>query len=61
MNRLVTVKKYAQISGYSEEAIRQKIKKGVWQLGRHVFKGPDGRLMIKVEEVETWITNCPAA
>lgn len=61
MNQLVTIKKYSELSGYSEEAIRQKIKKGVWQLSKHVFKGPDGRLMIKVKEVEAWITSSPVA
>lgn len=61
MVQLVTIKKYSEISGYSEEAIRQKIKKGVWLFGDHVFKGPDGRLMLKVEAIEKWITSYHAA
>lgn len=58
MGRYVTIKHYSQQSGYTEEAIRQKIKKGIWRLSKHVHRAPDGRLMINVEEVEKWIESC---
>lgn len=61
MGRFVTVKRYAELSGYSEEAIRQKIKKGIWRLTKHVHRAPDGRLLINIEEVEKWIESCPGA
>ncbi|GGX55488.1 hypothetical protein GCM10007392_23970 [Saccharospirillum salsuginis] len=59
MGRYVTIKRYSELSGYSEEAIRQKIKKGIWRLSKHVHRAPDGRLLINVEEVEKWIVSCP--
>jgi hypothetical protein len=57
MGRFVTIKRYSEQSGYTEEAIRQKIKKGVWRLTKHVHRAPDGRLLINVEEVERWIVS----
>ncbi|NVK44439.1 MAG: excisionase [Oceanospirillaceae bacterium] len=51
---LVTIKKFSELSGYSEEAVRQKIKKGVWRLRDHVIKAPDGRILIKLDKVEEW-------
>ncbi|PTY38076.1 excisionase [Saccharospirillum sp. MSK14-1] len=61
MRRFVTIKRYSELSGYTQEAIRQKIKKGVWRLQKHVYRAPDGRLMINVEEVEKWIVSCQEA
>jgi len=50
-----TIKKFAETSGYSEEAVRQKIKKGVWLWGNHYRKAPDGRIFINNEEIEKWV------
>jgi len=55
MVNIITFKRYAELSGYSEEAIRQKYKKGIWQLCKQIKKAPDGRLMIDIKEVEKWI------
>jgi hypothetical protein len=60
MNGLVTIKKFAEASGYSEDAIRAKIKNGTWLFRKHFFKGPDGRITIKVEEVNKWLENTGA-
>lgn len=56
MNEWVTIKKFAEASGYSEDAIRAKTKKGVWQYKLHFTKAPDGRLLINVREVNKWLT-----
>ena len=45
----------AEIFGYTEEAIRNKIKKGVWTRGIHWRKAPDNRIFINVGAVERWI------
>lgn len=52
---LVTIKKFSEISGYSEEAIRQKLKKGIWRYKEHAFKAPDGRILLKPTRIEEWI------
>lgn len=41
--------------GYSDDAIRAKIAKGVWQKGTHWKKAPDGRLMFNLEAIQKWI------
>jgi len=53
----VTIKKFSQLCGYSEDAIRAKIKKGQWMIDQHFRKAPDGRILIDIKEVEKWITN----
>jgi hypothetical protein len=50
-----TIKKFAELSGYSEEAIRAKIKDGVWMEGRVFRKAPDGRILISAEGFESWV------
>lgn len=48
------------MSGYSEEATRQKIKKNQWQNRVHFKKAPDGRILINLVEVNKWIVNTEA-
>jgi hypothetical protein len=53
----VTIKKFSHLCGYSEDAIRAKIKKGQWMIDQHFKKAPDGRILIGIKEVEKWITS----
>lgn len=55
MNQLVTTNKLSELFGYSQEAIRMKVKKGVWISNEHYYKAPDGRLMFAVEVIHQWI------
>ncbi|WP_020396603.1 MerR family transcriptional regulator [Thiolinea disciformis] len=57
INQFVTIKKFAQMSGLSEEAIRQYIKKGSLVTGVHWFKGTNGRNMLIVKAVNQWLVN----
>lgn len=53
--RYVTVDKFAVESGYSPDAIRNKIQRGVWIEGRHYRKAPDNRVLIDIAGVEKWV------
>lgn len=53
----VLIKKLAEVSGYSEEAIRQKKKKGVWVENRHWRKAPDNRIVFSTEAIDRWLSN----
>jgi len=53
----VTINKFSHLCGYSEDAIRAKIKKGQWMIDQHFKKAPDGRILIGIKEVEKWITS----
>jgi hypothetical protein len=52
---LVTVKKFAELTGLSEEAIRQYMKKGQWQYKIHWDKAPNGRIFIKTKAAYAWM------
>ncbi len=54
MLRYVTIGKFAAESGYTEDAIRSKIKNGVWLMGSVWIKAPDGRILIDVQGYERW-------
>ncbi|MBY0475103.1 MAG: MerR family transcriptional regulator [Nitrosomonas sp.] len=51
----VTVKKFAQHTGLTENAIRQYIKKGQWRYKIHWFKAPNGKITINVKEAISWM------
>lgn len=61
MNRWVVIKKLSDQFGYTENAIRCKIKKGIWLLGVHWTKAPDGRILFNVEAINQWIEGKKAA
>jgi hypothetical protein len=50
----VTIKKAAELSGYSEKAIRRKREQGVWLQGDIWIKAPDGRILLSIEGIERW-------
>jgi hypothetical protein len=47
--RYQTISKFSIESGYTEWAIRGKIRDGVWLEGRVWVKAPDGRILISIE------------
>ena len=51
----LTIRKFAEQTGYSEHAIRSKIRDGVW-LENHVWiKAPDNRVLVSVEGYNQWV------
>jgi hypothetical protein len=51
----VLISKVIELIGYTDDAIRSKIAKGVWLSGIHWKKAPDGRLMFNLEAIQKWI------
>ena len=51
----ITIKKLSELSGYTQDAIRAKMKKGVWLAGLHWKKAPDGRILFNKQEIEKWV------
>ena len=51
----VLINKVIELIGYSDDAIRAKIKKGVWRCGVHWKKAPDGRLVFNIEAIQRWL------
>lgn len=54
MIRRVTIEKFAELSGYTPDAVRSKIKRGDWLEGSVWKKAPDGRILIDLEGFERW-------
>lgn len=52
--KYVTIKKFAELCGLTEEAIRQYIKKGIWRQRVHWIKTPNGRILINIKGAEGW-------
>lgn len=55
----VLVKRFAEVTGYSENAVRHKVKSGVWPEGRIWRKAPDGRIFLNLPEFEHWVESKP--
>lgn len=51
----VTIDKFSKRSGYTEDAIRAKIKSGVWLEGVVWKKAPDGRQLISIVGYKLWV------
>lgn len=54
-SRWVLIKRLAELTGYSEDAVRHKVKNGTWLQGRIWRKAPDGRIFVNLDEFERWV------
>lgn len=50
--RWLLINRAAELTGYSEDAIRHKVKNGTWAQGRIWRKAPDGRITINMTEYD---------
>jgi len=53
--RYVRIKKFVELTGYTERAVRCKIHEGVWIEGRQYVRGPDGAILMDMEGYERWV------
>jgi hypothetical protein len=51
----VTIPLAAQVTGFTEKAIRRKIEEGVWLEGREFVKAPDGHILISIKGYSQWV------
>src|SRR5687767_5574022 len=52
----VTIKKFAAVTGFTEDAIRSRIKRGDWRRGEVCIKAGD-RVLISLEGYQQWLKN----
>lgn len=57
MVRFVTIDKHALESGYTQHAIRARIRDGIWREGEVWVKAPDGRILIDAEGYDAWASS----
>ena len=51
----VLIPKFCELKGYTVNAVRAKIKNGIWREGNLWRKGPDNRIVIDVNAVNRWM------
>lgn len=52
--RFVTVSRFSELTGYSEDAIRKRKQKGVWAEGREWKYSPTGDVLMDMEGYNRW-------
>ena len=52
--RLVRVKRFSELSGYSGKAVYRKIEDGVWLEGREYWRAPDRSILMDLDGFERW-------
>ncbi|MGD8914600.1 MAG: excisionase [Candidatus Thiodiazotropha sp.] len=57
----VTIKKFGELTGYTEHAVRTKQRDGVWIEGKQWIKAPDGRVLISLEGYGLWVESGEAS
>jgi len=53
--KFATLKRAAEVTGYSVGALEKKIENGVFAEGIHYVIAPDNRRHINLKELERWI------
>lgn len=61
MVRHVTIRRAAELTGYTEDAIRAKIERGVWREGALWRHAPDDRILIDLEGYDAWAAGLECA
>jgi len=51
----IKIKKFCELTGYTPNAIKMKIHRGIWLNGREYTKAPDGNILISIKGYENWI------
>lgn len=59
--RWVRIKKFAELTGYTEKAVYQKIHTSVWAEEREYRHGPDNVILIDLEAYDKWASGTPVA
>jgi hypothetical protein len=55
MTNWVRVKRFAELTGYTEDAVRTKIDRGVWLEGLVWMRAPDNSIVMSIRGYETWV------
>jgi hypothetical protein len=56
VDRWVLVNIITQETGYSDDAVRAKIRRGDWAMGAFWRKAPDGRLVFNYTRIQRWMS-----
>lgn len=51
----VLISRITDLTGYTGDAIRAKIKRGIWLHEKHWRKAPDNRIVLNVDAIQRWM------
>lgn len=51
----VRIKKFVELTGYTDKAVYRKIEDGVWLEGKQYRRAPDGNICIDMEGYAKWV------
>jgi len=55
MNKWVTVNRASELTGYTTDAIKSKIKRGDWLEGLLWINAPDQRRLVNLDAFDIWV------
>lgn len=55
MPALVRLRRYCELTGDTADAVHARRKKGQWADGVHCTVGPDHRVWVDMEAVQSWV------
>lgn len=55
MIRYITIERAAELTGYTADAIRTKIRDGIWPEQNVWVRAPDRRVLIDIEGYHKWV------
>jgi hypothetical protein len=55
LDRWVLINVLVDYTGYSDDAVRAKIRRGDWVMGRHWRKAPDERIVFNLTKIQKWM------
>lgn len=53
--KYVTISKFSELTGYTEQAVRNKMNNGVWLEGIHYQRPSDKKPLMDMEAYYTWV------
>jgi hypothetical protein len=53
--KYVRIKKFAELTGWTEKAVYMKIHDGVWIEGQQYRRAPDSNIVVDLEGYERWV------
>jgi hypothetical protein len=51
---LLTIPRFSEVTGYTEDAVRAKIARGDWLAGKVWLRAPDGRILMSLRGYHAW-------
>jgi hypothetical protein len=55
LDRWVLINRVVEYTGYTDDAIRAKVKRGQWEIKAFWRRAPDGRVVFNLTRIQEWM------